>query len=284
MISLFGVDELMRGSHEEIELVVTPSSPLETTGIDVRVRGIDGWKHTGELAHHSAHLDRVRRVIGPALLQPEPHRFPIQLALPAMMAPTHAMAPASSTLEVLVRIGVPRFWRLDVRQRFSLVVREPPPALLDRSPITARGAHEQASLELAIAARQLVAGETLVGSCAAFHVADSRAREITLALVPNLRLFSSHGEQRLECPARSIAIPFETNAVGRALRFSFPVPRDVTPSFRAETHELAWSFIARLGNLEAVVPVTIADSLATSRVTPLREPPVITDASIGPYR
>lgn len=284
MISLSDVDELMRGSHEEIELVITPPAPLETTGIEVRVRGIDGWKHTGELAHHSTHLDRIRRVIGPALLQPEPHRFPIQLALPAMMAPTHAMAPASSTLEILVRIGVPRFWRLDVRQRFSLVVREPPPALLDRSPITARATHEQAALELAIAARQLVAGETLVGSCAAFHVDDSRARAITLALVPHLRLISSHGEQRLECPLRSLAIPFEAGAAGRALRFSFPVPRDVTPSFRADTHALAWSFVARLDKLEAEVPVTIVDSLATSRVAPLREPPVIAGASIGPYR
>ncbi len=236
---------------------------------------------TGEPAHHSAHLDRVRRVIGPALLQPEPHRFPIQLALPAMMAPTHAMSPASSTLELLVRIGVPRFWRL---QRFSLAVREPPPALLDRSPITARATHEYASLEFAIAARQLVAGETLVGSCAAFHVDDSRAREITLALAPHLRLIGNHGEERLECPARSLAIPFEAGAAGRALRFSFPVPRDVTPSFRAETHELAWSFIARLDTLEAAVPLTIVDSLATSRVTPLREPPVIAGASIGPYR
>lgn len=284
MISLSGVGELMRGSHEEIELVVTPPALLETTGIDVRVRGIDGWKHGGELAHHTVHLERKRHVIGPALLQPEPHRFPIQLALPAMMAPTHAMSPASSALEILVRIGVPRFWRLDVRQRFSLAVREPPPAMLDRSPITARATRDSQILELAIAARQLVAGETLVGSCAAFHVDDSRAREITLALVPHLRLIGSHGDERLECPARSLAIPFEAGASGRALRFSFPVPRDVTPSFRAETQVLAWSFVARLGILEVEVPVTIVDSLATSRVTPLREAPVIAGASIGPYR
>jgi hypothetical protein len=280
MISVFGASELMRGSHEEIELVVTPPAPLETTGIEVRVRGIDGWKHASELAHRVTHLDRARHVIGPALLQPEPHRFPIQLALPAMMAPTHAMAPASSSLEVLVRVGVPRFWRLDHRHRFSLAVREPPPAVLDRSSISAR----RGALELAIAARQLVAGETLVGSCAAFAVDDSRARDITLALVPQLCLVGTHGEQRLEGPARSLAIPFPAGASGRALRFSFPVPRDLTPSFRAETHALAWSFVARLDALEAEVPVTIVDSLAASRVEPLREPPVIAGASIGPYR
>jgi len=280
MISLSGIGELMRGSHEEIELVVTPPVPLETTGIEVRVRGVDGWKHAGELAHHATHLERVRHVIGPALLHPEPHRFPLQLALPAMMAPTHAMAPASSALEVQVRVGVPRFWRLDHRQRFSLAVHEPPPAVLDRSPISAR----HGALELAIAARQLVAGETLVGSCAAFAVDDSRARDITLALVPQLRLVGAHGEQRLEGPARSLAIPFPAGAAGRALRFSFPVPRELTPSFRAETHALAWSFIARLDAIEVVVPVTIVDALAASRVEPLREPPVIAGASVGPYR
>ena len=97
-------------------------------------------------------------------------------------------------------------------------------------------------------------------------------------------MIGSHGDERLECPARSLAIPFEAGASGRALRFSFPVPRDVTPSFRAETQVLAWSFVARLGILEVEVPVTIVDSLATSRVTPLREAPVIAGASIGPYR
>lgn len=280
MISLSGIAELMRGSHEEIELVVTPPTPLETTGIEVRVRAVDGWKHAGELAHHATHLDRVRQVIGPALLHPESHRFPIRLALPAMMAPTHGMAPASSALEVLVRVGVPRFWRLDHRRRFSLAVREPPPAVLDRSPIAAR----HGALELAIAARELVAGETLVGSCAAFAGDDSRARDITLALVPQLRLVGNHGEQHVEGPARSLAIPFPAGAAGRALRFSFPVPRDLTPSFRAETHALAWSFVARLDALEAAVPVTIVDSLAASRVEPLREPPVIAGASVGPYR
>lgn len=284
MISLSGIDELMRGSHEEIALVVTPPIALETTGIEVRVRGIDGWKHDGELAQHSTHLDRTRTVIGSSLLQPEPHVFPIQLALPSGMAPTHAMAPASSALEVLVRVGVPRFWRIDHRQRFSLTVREPPPAVLDRASIASRANRDREVLEVAIAARTLVAGETLVGSCAAFHVDDSRSREITLALVPHLRLSDGDREQRLECPARSLRIPFAAGAAGRALRFSFPVPRELTPSFRAESHALAWSFIARLDNLEAEVPVAIVDPLASSRVEPLREPPVIAGASIGPYR
>ncbi len=289
-IELHGAEDLMRGTRKVIELEVTSNAPLEVTGIEVQLRGHDGWKHSGELAHRVVHLERVRRLLGPALLHSEPHRFPIHLTLPAAMAPTHAVMPASSALELRVRIGVPRFWRLDIRRQFSLVVREPPPAVLDRTPATARGAlHSRSYLEIGLAARQLVAGETLIGSCAAFHVDDSRSQDIVLALVPRLQLFGTHGRvEHREGQSRTLAIPFPIGAAGRSQRFSFPVPRDLTPSFRAETHALSWMFTARLETRAAILgselPVTVVDALAASRVEPLRVPPMIAGATTGPYR
>ena len=116
-IELRGADELMRGTRKVIELEVTPDAPLESTGITVHLRGADGWKHSGELAHRALHIDRVRRLLGPALLHAEPHRFPIHLALPSGMAPTHELAPAESTLELTVRIGVPHHLRRQSERR-----------------------------------------------------------------------------------------------------------------------------------------------------------------------
>lgn len=288
-IELTGIRELWRGSRAQLELVVTPGEPLEITGIDVALRGSDGWQRAGELAHRVVHLERTRRVIGPALLHPEPHRFPLPLALPAMLAPTHALAPATSRLDAVVRIGVPRFWRLDLRRRFALEIREPPPATLDRTAIAARGpVRDGAHLELALAARTLVAGEVLVGSCAAFAVDDARPREIVLALTPWLTLIDGERVHRCAGPPHTLAIPLPAGAAGRALQFSFALPRELAPTFRADTHALAWTFTARLETrrqlLEAELPVTIVDPLAASRVEPLREAPVIAGASIGPYR
>ncbi len=264
---------LLRGVTSTMELEVALELPLEIAGIEVALRGIDGWSlvRTGRLER--THVLVTRKLIGSALLQAEVHRFPFKFTPPSSMAPTHACDPAFSVTEARVRIRVPRFWRVDERRRFELCVGEPPPGHLDRIPATALSPDR--SIELSLASTELVAGERVVGVCSA-------SSPVALSLIAQLELFD-HDTTHLRTGATYRL--GEVSCAGPTA-FELALPTDAMPSFRAETHGLSWLLAAAAGDRSARQPVRIVDARAASRTTPLVELTATDRAArrFGPYR
>ena len=278
-VALHAPSMLLRGVTHELELEVALALPLEIAGIEVALRGVDGWSlvRTGRLER--THVLVTRKLIGSALLQAEVHRFPFKFTPPSSMAPTHACDPAFSVTEARVRIRVPRFWRVDERRRFELRVGEPPPGHLSRVPATASCPQDPA-FELSLASTELVAGERVVGVCSA----TSEVTRIELSLVSQLELVDDDTTHVRTGTTYRLG---EVSCVaGGPTAFELALPADVMPSFRAETHGLSWSITAVAGDRIARQPVRIVDARAASRTTPLVELAAIdrTARRFGPYR
>lgn len=266
---------LLRGVTCEMELEVALDLPLEIAGIEVALRGIDGWSlvRTGRLER--THVLVTRKLIGSALLQAEVHRFPFRFTPPSSMAPTHTCDPAFSVTEARVRIRVPRFWRVDDRRRFELCVGEPPPGHLERIPATARSSDR--SIELSLASTELVAGERVVGACSA-------SSTIALSLISQLELFDD--DTTHVRTSTTYRLGEVTCVAGAPTTFELALPADVMPSFRAETHGLSWLLAAAAGDRIARQPVRLVDARAAGRTTPLVELTAVDRAArrFGPYR
>jgi hypothetical protein len=273
---------MLRGTLHDIEVVIALAMPLEIDGIELRLRGTDGWMSFAQgLACERTHVETVRRMLGPSMLHAETHRFPFRVSIPSSMAPTHALAPAFSRAELCVTIETPRFWRSNIRARFPLEFREPPPGQVARVPMRGqRPPPGGPGIELGLGATQLVAGDQLLGTCAVHGI--EQPHSLTLALVPELALHGEHGfVARRDGRPHELEIP-----VDRAgpQSFVFVVPVDAMPSFRADTHALSWRFEARLGELRTALPVEIVDASAASRAEPIVTVPAIVGAGTGPYR
>lgn len=272
---------MLRGTSYDVEVVITLDTPLEIAGIELQLRGVDGWRLViGGAGCDRTHIEIVRQMVGPSMLQAEVHRFPFRISIPSSMAPTHSFAPAYSKAELQVTLEIPRFWRPNIRTRFALAFREAPPGTISRVPARVRSAGKEA-IELGLGATQLVAGEQLLGTCAVFGVEDPRA--VTLSLQPDLSLIGDRGLVEKQI-GRSYDLEIPVGAPGRASPFMFRVPADAMPSFRADTHVLAWRFAARLGGITTSLPVEIVDASAASRAAPMVDIPAIVESGTGPYR
>lgn len=205
------------------------------------------------------------------------------------MAASHDIDPAFARTELRVHVSIP--WRLDGRYRFLLPVSVPPPDTVERTPFAVRSnqpssAADKPRIELSLASTRLIAGETLVGTCAVYHMDDSKERDVELSLVPMFKLNSRmRDRERRGYPMTSkLVLPAGTSGTG--VPFRLPLPRSMIPSFSSVTHDLEWWLVARTGSffggrVDLSVPLEIVDASAAATTAKLTEAPRLGDERIA---
>lgn len=263
---------LFVGQDASIEVEVAASKRTQVEFIDATLTGTHGWtvgsgKSQVSYRETSPRLG-VRLMEGGELAENTTRRFTAHFTLPPGTPPTHDMQPAWMHAKLRVHVSIP--WALDRRSDYDLAVRLPPPTDLTRAPYAAtteRGAMDQPRIEVGLASRRLVAGEVMEGTCALFHLDDTKARDVALEIVPSFSLFGrgNHRERRGDATVATLVMP--AGSAGRSVPFQLRLPLDLVPSFASSTHALAWFLIARTGSFfstkaEVVVPIEILDASA----------------------
>lgn len=289
-VTIHGPTAVFAGREVQIGVEVTAKESTKVDYIEVRVLGKEGWtigsgKH--QISQRLTFPDLIARVMEAGTLPVGTSRFDARFALPINVPPSHALTPAFARLQLKVHVSIP--WWLDGRSWFELPVRLAPGGPVVRTPIASRtevtGDTDAPRLELSLASSRLIAGETLVGSCAVFHLDDRKPREVKLTLTPLLSLHKgSRTRERTGSPlTTSITVP--AGGGGIALPFRFELPKDLTPTFAATTHSLRWALGARTGSLLGgrvglALPIEIVDASATAHETTLTAAPALGDKRV----
>jgi hypothetical protein len=178
----------------EIELAV--KQPFKLQHLMVRVTGGQRWRlgNDREAETTFPKYERVVRIEDrfekasdlSCKVERGAHQFPVELELPPGTAPSHEISPTASRIFLEVLLGLS--WRTERSERFTLMVRVPPPRFPRRTPVVARapgevGPHSQ-RIELALASSTVVPGEIIEGSCALFHMAADKLHDVKLSFVP----------------------------------------------------------------------------------------------------
>lgn len=287
-VEVFAPSALVVGEPAMIRVEVTAADETKIDFIDVKARGRQGWEvgsGKSSVSMRAVFPELVARVHDGGVLAAGTSRFTAQFTLPRGTAPSHAAAPAWATFQIVVHVSIP--WWPDGRSRFVLPVRLPAPPVVTRTPLAMRSTPagapaDKPRLELALASTRLIAGETVVGSCAVFHLDDRKPREVELQIVPVLRL---HGRGRVrERRGRGyeLQITLPAGSAGTSVPFQFALPAAITPTFTSVTHELAWLLIASSGSffggkVEMAVPLEIVDASAAATTERLRVAPRLAD-------
>ena len=167
-------------------------------------------------------------------------------------------------------------------------MRIPPGAPVIRTPVatrTAAGAPDDPRLELGLASMRLAVGETLVGSCAVFHLDDRKPREVTLSLTPQLTLYRGTRTRDRAGRALTTSVTVPAGGGGVDVPFRFRLPSWLPPTFQATTHELRWTLDARTGSLFGgrvglSVPIVIVDAATPAPSGPMVAAPALGDRRI----
>jgi len=285
---------LVVGRSAVVELDVTAEEPTKVDHIAVRLRGRQGWsvgsgKH--QVSFRVTVPDLEARVMQAGTLPAGTSTFSATFELPRTMAPSHHLRPAYAELELKVQVSIP--WWPDGRSRFTIPVRMPPPmGSVVRTPIAARSTRQDAPpdkprLELSLASTRLVAGETVVGSCAVFHLDDDKPREVRLSIVPTLALIGrGNGRSRDAAAAQEMVVTIPAGAAGTSQAFQFELPAGITPTFETVSHELTWALVARTGSwlghrLALAVPLEIVDASAAPTAASLTVAPRLADQRVA---
>ncbi len=288
-VEVFAPTTLFAGNQVTVEIVITAEVAVKIEYIDVRITGQQGWRIGSNENTVSAQLEYpalAARLRGEGELPAGISRYRTSFELPADMPPSHTLSPAWSYLLLFVRVAIP--WWLDGKYRFTLPVRVPPPLVVERNPMAFRSTAvaDAPRLELSLASTRLVAGETVVGSCALFHVDDRKPREVELTLVPSLQLHRSGRTYDRRGPTLGVSITIPAGGAGASVPFQFRLPAEIAPSFSTSTHALRWWLVARTGSffggkLEVPVPLVIFDASASARSERLIASPWLSDHRIA---
>ena len=285
---------LYTGRKARITVEITASRPTKTDGIYARLFGEQGWVISGGKQAISAKTkfpDVLEfELSGPTTLAAGVMTpFLIEVTLPQGMAPSHEIDPAYARCELRIHISIP--WRLDGRYRFLLPVSVPPPEKVERTPFAVRSnqsssAADKPRLELSLASTRLIAGETVVGTCAVYHMDDSKDRELELSLVPILKLSSKMRERDRRGAPLTTKLKMPAGSSGSGVPFRLALPRAMTPSFRSITHDLEWWLVARTGSffggrVDVSAPLEIVDASAAVTTAKLTEAPRLGDERIA---
>ena len=275
-----------------IEIEVTAKEETKVDYIDVRGTGRQGWQiGAGEhqVTARANFPELGVRVMTAGTLPAGKSRYKARFELPMGCPPSHELSPAWASFEVLVHVAIP--WWLDGRYRFRVPVRVPPPTRIERTPYAIRSTSADAPvgkprLELSLASTRLIAGETLVGSCAVFHVDDKKPRELDIMLVPVLRLHRGTRVIERRAAPYNLSITLPAGSAGTNVPFQFRIPPGVTPSFKAVTHELSWVLVASYGSFfggkeEVSVPLEIVDASAAASTARLHAAPRLADQRVN---
>lgn len=272
-----------------VELQSTRETKVEY--IDVNVRGVQGWA-TGSgqtSAGYQIELPKLgKRVAESITLSEGTHEFPLTFTLPRGTAPSHAVSPAYAKLAIDVRVAIP--WWLDGKYSFVAPVRLPPPDHVERTPLLSRHPfHAKAGeprIELSLASSTLVAGEAVVGSCALFHVTDSKARELEVTFEPKVHLLGMRRPWSSAGPGWRSSITIPPGKSGEAVPFRIGLPTAITPSLKTATHEIEWFMKVSTGSylrgtkLWISLPLTIVDARASETLPPLTLAPRVADERV----
>jgi hypothetical protein len=285
---------LYAGRKARITVEITANKTTKTDGIYARLFGEQGWTVGGGKQTVSSKI-RWPEVIefelsGPTTLAAGVMTpFIIEVTLPPGMAPSHDIDPAYARTELRVHVSIP--WRLDGRYRFLLPVSVPPPDKVERTPYAVRSnqsssAADKPRIELSLASTRLIAGETLVGTCAVYHMDDSKEREVELSLVPMLKLNSRMRDRERRGYPLTTKLMLPVGSSGSGVPFRLGLPRTMAPTFTSVTHDLEWWLVARTGSffggrVDLSVPLELVDASAAATTAKLTEAPRLGDERIA---
>jgi hypothetical protein len=284
--------QMFVGREIRVEIDITADEETPVEYIDARVRGVQGWaigSGKNRIARREYHPSGVFRIGEPGTIRAGTTTVPFAFTLPADVPPTHDIDPAYAYVELRIHVSIP--WRWDGRGKFTLPVRVPSaPFPVPRTPSIAvdqAGSGAGAPrLELGLASTRLIVGESLVGSCALFHMADDEPRNVELALVPNFVLKGRWTNRDRRGAAFKLGLTLPAGSAGRAVPFEFPIPRTALPSFDALTHSMAWVLTAATGGIfgkkvSVAVPLELVDASAAAMTDRLRLAPSVADERVA---
>lgn len=271
-----------------IELVADKETKVDF--VDVRVRSYQGWSvgsGKSRVAHRTVQDITHQRFRSVRILPAGTTRLELELTVPWDVPPSHDVAPAYAFVELAVRVAVP--WWIDPRERFRIPVRHRAGgAVLSRPSVwRSRTEHgDEARIELGLATGQIAAGDALVGSVAVFHMDDAKPREVTLSLVPMLRL---QGRGRVRAAAGityGYTVQLPARSAGTSVPFALPIPEALPPNFESATHACGYQLIARTGSffggrVEVAAPLQLVDATASDGTSRLAIPPALTDDRVA---
>jgi hypothetical protein len=287
-VEVYAPTSLVVGQDVGVEIVVTAEEPVKVEYIDAHITGHQGWrvgsgKNAVTMRHEYPTL--TARLRGEGQLATGTSRYQTHFRLPADMPPSHAMAPAWAYLELFVRVAIP--WWPDGKYKFTLPVRSSAPPSIAREPYAIRSTPSatEPRLEVSLASTQLIAGESVVGSVAVFHVDDRKPRELELSLVPSFKLYRGRSIRERRGNTLGVTVEIPAGGAGTSVPFRFRLPSDITPTFTTLTHDLRWWLVAKTGSffrgkLELAVPLHIYDAAAAEKSERLTVAPRLSDERI----
>jgi hypothetical protein len=278
------------GERTMIEVVVEAAKETKVEFIDVKIRGVQGWERgSGDSSYGQTATfpTLAKRVADEGVLTVGTHTYSVAFTLPPGTAPSHRIRPATANLYVDIHVSIP--WWPDGKYSFTLPAHLPPAATAQRTPVHVRVPFEVAGdeprLEVALASTTLVAGETMVGSCAVFHLPDDKPRELDVSFEPSLTLRAGgrHHEMWGEGYRTTLTLPAGT--AGTAVPIRVGLPASITPSFAAVTHDVKWFVRLKIGSLfttklEARIPILLLDRRAAATLPALTTAPRLADERV----
>lgn len=282
---------LFVGNPCDVEIRLECEEELDVEYVDIYIEGSQGWSvgsGKSRATRRETTPTLAKRLMDAGALAPGETRLRARFTLPDDTPPSHALSPAWATLELKVRVAIP--WWPDGRYTFVLPVRVPPPAHIDRQPRAYRSTSQgndpdERRLELSLPSTTFVAGETVSGVCALFHVDDRKTSELEIALVPRLDLYGWRTRER-DADALTVSVALPAGSAGTSIPIRFDLPATITPSFATRSHRLRWVLVARSGSffrgkVELAVPITIVDASAADALPELAPPPRLGDERVA---
>jgi hypothetical protein len=292
-VSIQAARTLVSGTRCAIDIDVAFARETKVDFIRARLIGDQGWRigsGKSQVSMRRRYPELEADLMGEALFPAGTvRRFSTAFELPADVPPTHAIEPAWARMRLRIHISIP--WRIDGRYHYDFAVRLPAPAEVVRSPLVMRStlataAHDKPRIELGLASTRLIAGETLVGTCALFHLDDDEPRDVNLSLVPMFDLFGRGRLRERRGSAIKGRMVMPPGSAGTGVAFRLELPRTMTPSFTSETHRLAWWLVASTGSflgpkVDVAVPLEVVDATAAAHTSKLTTAPRLGDERIA---
>jgi hypothetical protein len=181
-VTLYAPEPLFVGKPFTVHVDIKTAKETKVDFIDARLRGEQGWRISAgktTITERRRYPDLGARLMGQGVLPAETTtRLSAQFTLPEGTPPTHELPPAWGRMMLKIHIAIP--WRLDGHHQYAFAVRVPA-GHIDRTPLAAGNTTRDAPpgnprIEVALASTRVIAGETLVGSLAVFHLDDRKPR------------------------------------------------------------------------------------------------------------
>jgi hypothetical protein len=292
-VSIMASPTLVSGARCPIDIDVTAHDETRVDFIRARITGQQGWSVGSGRQKVSVRLSEPEietELMGKGVLpEGSTTRFSTAFKLPDGTPPTHEIAPAYSRMRLRIHISIP--WRIDGRYHYDFAVRLPAPPEVVRTPHAISSpsdgaAHDKPRIELGLGSTNLIAGETLVGTCALFHLDDREPREVELSLVPMLDLSGRGRLRKRRGEEITATLTMPAGSAGMGVPFRFDLPRNLAPSFACETHCLSWWLTARTGSffgpkVDVALPLHIVDASAAASASRLTSAPRLGDERVA---